>query len=159
MSAGCQRSCQCNLLAEPFIKGTDFQAQASVPPFTETKVTFGVGTNPVGADVIFLPEKPGSHLPECMRGFPISRGTFSLSGPPSSTSCSMVARECAFRCAGQVSVSCLYVPAHVKRLHGRKTQVWIRTWCTWRMHFRLGSGERNRIVLLAGVDDFRTSHS
>lgn len=45
------------LLAEPFIKGTDFQAQASVPPFTETKVTFGVGTNPVGADVIFLPEK------------------------------------------------------------------------------------------------------
>jgi hypothetical protein len=45
------------LLAEPFIKGTDFQAQGSVPPFTETKVDFGVGTSPVGADVIFLPKK------------------------------------------------------------------------------------------------------
>jgi len=45
------------LLAEPFIKGTNFQTQASVPPFTETKVSFGLGTNPVGADVIFLPEK------------------------------------------------------------------------------------------------------
>lgn len=45
------------LLAEPFIKGTNFQAQASVSPFTETKVTYGLGTNPVGADVIFMPEK------------------------------------------------------------------------------------------------------
>src|SRR5579864_4123512 len=45
------------LLAEPFIKGTNFQTQSSVPPFTETKVSFGLGTNPVGADVIFLPEK------------------------------------------------------------------------------------------------------
>lgn len=45
------------LLAEPFIKGTNFQTLAAVPPFTETKVTYGLGTNPVGADVIFLPEK------------------------------------------------------------------------------------------------------
>jgi len=45
------------LLAEPFVKGTDFQTQASVPPFTETRVTYGLGTSPVGADVIFLPEK------------------------------------------------------------------------------------------------------
>jgi hypothetical protein len=45
------------LLAEPFIKGTNIQTQRSVPPFTETKITYGLGTNPVGADVIFLPEK------------------------------------------------------------------------------------------------------
>jgi len=45
------------LLAEPFIKGTDFQTQASVSPFTETKVTYGLGTSPVGAEVIFMPEK------------------------------------------------------------------------------------------------------
>jgi hypothetical protein len=45
------------LLAEPFVKGTNFQTQASVPPFTETRVTYGLGTSPVGADVIFLPEK------------------------------------------------------------------------------------------------------
>ena len=45
------------LLAEPFIKGTNIQAPRSVAPFTETKTTFGVGTNPLGADVIFLPER------------------------------------------------------------------------------------------------------
>lgn len=45
------------LLAEPFIKGTNIQTINSVPPFTETKVTFGMGTNPAGADVIFLPGK------------------------------------------------------------------------------------------------------
>jgi hypothetical protein len=44
-------------LAEPFVKGTEIQTLASVSPFTETKVTYGMGTNPVGADVIFLPEK------------------------------------------------------------------------------------------------------
>ncbi|MBZ5507499.1 MAG: acyloxyacyl hydrolase [Acidobacteriia bacterium] len=45
------------LLSEPFITGTRIQAAASVPPFTETKVTYGMGTNPVGAEVVFLPEK------------------------------------------------------------------------------------------------------
>jgi hypothetical protein len=45
------------LLAEPFIKGTNIQTLRSVAPFTETKTTFGLGTNPVGADVIFLPER------------------------------------------------------------------------------------------------------
>jgi hypothetical protein len=45
------------LLAEPFIKGTNFQTQRSVPPFTETRTTYGLGTSPVGADVIFLPER------------------------------------------------------------------------------------------------------
>jgi lipid A 3-O-deacylase PagL len=45
------------LLAEPFIKGTNIQTLRSVAPFTETKTTFGLGTNPVGAEVIFLPEK------------------------------------------------------------------------------------------------------
>lgn len=45
------------LLAEPFVKGTDFQTQASFSPFTETRVTYGLGTSPVGADVIFMPEK------------------------------------------------------------------------------------------------------
>jgi len=45
------------LLAEPFIKGTHIQTLRSVAPFTETKTTFGLGTNPVGADVIFLPER------------------------------------------------------------------------------------------------------
>lgn len=45
------------LLAEPFIKGTDFQTQRSVPPFTETRVTYGLGTSPVGAEVIFLPQR------------------------------------------------------------------------------------------------------
>ena len=43
------------LLAEPFIKGTNIQTLAAAPPLTETKVTYGVGTNPAGADVIFLP--------------------------------------------------------------------------------------------------------
>ena len=43
------------LLAEPFIQGTDLQALTSVPPFTETRVTYGLGTNPVGAEVVFLP--------------------------------------------------------------------------------------------------------
>jgi hypothetical protein len=45
------------LLAEPFVKGTNIQTLNSVSPFTETKVTYGVGTNPVGADVVFLPDK------------------------------------------------------------------------------------------------------
>jgi hypothetical protein len=45
------------LLAEPFIKGTNFQTQRSVPPFTETKVSYGLGASPVGADLIFFPEK------------------------------------------------------------------------------------------------------
>ena len=45
------------LLAEPFIKGTNIQTLNSVSPFTETKVTYGVGTNPIGADVVFLPGK------------------------------------------------------------------------------------------------------
>jgi len=45
------------LLAEPFLKGTNFQTLRSLAPFTETKTTFGVGTKPVGADVIFLPER------------------------------------------------------------------------------------------------------
>jgi hypothetical protein len=45
------------LLAEPFIKGTNIQTLRSVAPFTETKTTFGLGTNPIGADVIFLPER------------------------------------------------------------------------------------------------------
>ena len=45
------------LLAEPFLKGTNFQTLRSFAPFTETKTTFGVGTKPVGADVIFLPER------------------------------------------------------------------------------------------------------
>src|SRR6476660_5794158 len=45
------------LLAEPFIKGTNIQTLNAVSPFTETKVTYGVGTNPIGADVVFLPGK------------------------------------------------------------------------------------------------------
>jgi hypothetical protein len=45
------------LLSEPFIKGTEIQTLAAVPPFTETKFTYGVGTNPVGADIVFLPGK------------------------------------------------------------------------------------------------------
>jgi len=45
------------ILSEPFIKGTDIQTLKSVPPFTETKVTYGLGANPVGADVVFLPDK------------------------------------------------------------------------------------------------------
>jgi lipid A 3-O-deacylase PagL len=44
-------------LAEPFIKGTNIQTLNSVSPFTETRVTYGVGTNPIGADVVFLPGK------------------------------------------------------------------------------------------------------
>ena len=45
------------LLAEPFIKGTNIQTLNAVSPFTETKVTYGVGTNPLGTDVVFLPGK------------------------------------------------------------------------------------------------------
>jgi hypothetical protein len=45
------------LLAEPFLKGTNVQTLSALSPFTETKVTYGLGTNPVGADVIFLPER------------------------------------------------------------------------------------------------------
>ena len=43
------------LLSEPFIIGTDIQTISSVPTLTENKITYGLGTNPVGADVIFLP--------------------------------------------------------------------------------------------------------
>jgi hypothetical protein len=43
------------LLSEPFIIGTDIQTISSVPTLTENKITYGVGTNPVGVDVIFLP--------------------------------------------------------------------------------------------------------
>jgi hypothetical protein len=45
------------LLAEPFFAGTNFQALHAVPPFTETRITYGIGTNPAGADVIFIPGK------------------------------------------------------------------------------------------------------
>jgi len=45
------------LLAEPVLKGTNVQTLSALSPFTETKVTYGVGTNPVGADAIFLPER------------------------------------------------------------------------------------------------------
>ena len=45
------------LLAEPFLKGTNVQTLSALSPFTETKVTYGVGTNPAGADVVFLPER------------------------------------------------------------------------------------------------------
>ncbi len=45
------------LLAEPFVKGTNIQTLRSFPPFTEAKTAFGLGTNPVGADVFFLPEE------------------------------------------------------------------------------------------------------
>ena len=45
------------LLAEPFFKGTNFQSLLSIPRFTETRVTYGLGASPVGADVIFLPGK------------------------------------------------------------------------------------------------------
>ncbi len=45
------------LLAEPFIKGTTVQTLSAQPPFTETRYTYGVGTNPAGAEVIFLPQK------------------------------------------------------------------------------------------------------
>jgi hypothetical protein len=44
------------LLREPFERGTNIQTIRSFP-FTESKVTYGVGTNPVGADVIFLPRR------------------------------------------------------------------------------------------------------
>ena len=57
-SAGCQRSCQSSCWPSHSSRARISSMQASVPPFTETKVTFGVGTSPVGADVIFLPEKP-----------------------------------------------------------------------------------------------------
>jgi hypothetical protein len=43
------------LLREPFLKGTSVQTLSDVPSFTETKTTYGMGSNPVGADVIFLP--------------------------------------------------------------------------------------------------------
>src|SRR5215467_4010040 len=45
------------LLAEPFIKGTNIQTLRSFAPFTETKTTYGLGANPAGADVIFLPQR------------------------------------------------------------------------------------------------------
>jgi hypothetical protein len=45
------------LLSEPFIKGTEIQTLRSVAPFTETKTTYGLGANPVGADIVFLPGK------------------------------------------------------------------------------------------------------
>ncbi|HEX7285280.1 MAG TPA: acyloxyacyl hydrolase [Candidatus Angelobacter sp.] len=45
------------LLAEPFFVGTNIQALHALPPFTETRMTYGMGTNPAGADVIFVPGK------------------------------------------------------------------------------------------------------
>jgi lipid A 3-O-deacylase PagL len=42
-------------LAEPFFRGTNVQALRAQSPLTETKITYGVGTNPAGADVIFVP--------------------------------------------------------------------------------------------------------
>jgi hypothetical protein len=44
-------------LREPFFTGTNIQAPSAVPGFTEYKTTYGVGTNPVGADVGFIPQK------------------------------------------------------------------------------------------------------
>src|SRR4051794_28747 len=44
-------------LREPFFIGTNIQAASAIPGFTENKTTYGVGTNPVGADVGFLPQK------------------------------------------------------------------------------------------------------
>lgn len=43
------------VLREPFLKGTNVQMLSANPPFTSTKATYGMGSNPVGADVIFLP--------------------------------------------------------------------------------------------------------
>jgi hypothetical protein len=45
------------LLGEPFIKGTHIQTLTSLPPFTRTRFTYGVGTNPLGVEVIFRPKK------------------------------------------------------------------------------------------------------
>jgi len=78
------------LLAEPFIKGTNIQTLRSVAPFTETKTTFGLGTNPVGADVIFLPKKRwqpftgvhagASYFTRNVLGFRAARFNFMLDG-------------------------------------------------------------------------------
>lgn len=43
------------VLREPFLKGTSVQTTSANPPFTSTGATYGMGSNPVGADVIFLP--------------------------------------------------------------------------------------------------------
>jgi hypothetical protein len=43
------------VLREPFLKGTSVQTNTANPPFTSTGATYGMGSNPVGADVIFLP--------------------------------------------------------------------------------------------------------
>jgi hypothetical protein len=45
------------LLAEPFINGSRIQTLANDPPFTESRITYGVGTNPVGTDVLFLRDR------------------------------------------------------------------------------------------------------
>jgi hypothetical protein len=45
------------LLAEPFVKGTNIQTLNALSPFTETKVTYGLGSNPLGADLVFLPQR------------------------------------------------------------------------------------------------------
>jgi hypothetical protein len=43
------------VLREPFLRGTSVQTTSANPPFTSTGSTYGMGSNPVGADVIFLP--------------------------------------------------------------------------------------------------------
>lgn len=43
------------VLREPFLKGTSIPVLSANPPFTSTAVTYGMGSNPVGANVIFLP--------------------------------------------------------------------------------------------------------
>jgi len=45
------------LLSEPFFKGTNMQAQRDLPPFTERKITYGLGANPLGLDFAFLPRR------------------------------------------------------------------------------------------------------
>lgn len=44
------------VLREPFLKGTSIPVLSANPPSTSTGVTYGMGSNPVGAQVIFLPQ-------------------------------------------------------------------------------------------------------
>jgi hypothetical protein len=43
------------VLREPFLKGTSIPVLSANPAFTSTGVTYGMGSNPVGTNVIFLP--------------------------------------------------------------------------------------------------------
>jgi len=107
------------LLAEPFIKGTNFQTQASVPPFTETKVSFGLGTNPVGADVIFLPEKRWQPFTGVHAGASyFTRNVLDFRGGAIQLHARWTRGIAPSAARRQVSLGGLYVPAHVKRLHG-----------------------------------------